>query len=89
MMLKKTAVHPLFTVSIEFLIASRKVLYCKDHVLTCHFVRPIVADITPTQFILIDGKYKVNDFNRCRFMRVNSSDNSSCGFEVGMNPGKV
>jgi hypothetical protein len=47
------------------------------------------ADITPTQFIMIDGKYKVNDFNRCRFMRVNTTDNSECGFNVGMNPGKV
>ena len=51
--------------------------------------QPITADITPTQFIMIDGRYKVNDFNRCRFMRVNTTDNSECGFKVGMNPGKV
>ncbi|KAL7487597.1 hypothetical protein ACHAW6_013180 [Cyclotella cf. meneghiniana] len=46
------------------------------------------TDITPTQFILINGRYKVNDFNRCRFIRVNTTDNSSCGFTVGANPGK-
>lgn len=49
----------------------------------------VAADITPSQFIFIDGKWKMNDFNRCRFMRVSKEDNSPCGFRVGANPGKV
>ena len=46
------------------------------------------TDITPSQFIYIDGRWKVNDFNRCRFMREYKEDKSVCGFEVGSNPGK-
>jgi hypothetical protein len=46
------------------------------------------TDITPSQFIYIDGRWKVNDFNRCRFMREYTEDKSVCGFEVGSNPGK-
>lgn len=46
------------------------------------------TDITPTQFIFIDNKWKLNDFNRCRFMRVYKDDESPCGFHVGANPGK-
>ena len=57
--------------------------------LTDFLSTPSIADITPSQFIYIDGRYKVNDFNRCRFMRVDESDNSPCGFFVGANPGKV
>jgi len=46
------------------------------------------TDITPSQFIFIKGRWKLNDFNRCRFMRKYKSDNSPCGFFVGSNPGK-
>mmetsp|Transcript_2157 Transcript_2157/g.4711 ORF Transcript_2157/g.4711 Transcript_2157/m.4711 type:complete len:702 (+) Transcript_2157:191-2296(+) len=46
------------------------------------------TDITPSQFILINNQWKLNDFNRCRFMRVYKEDNSPCGFYVGANPGK-
>lgn len=46
------------------------------------------TDITPAQFIFIDGHWKLNDFNRCRFMRVKKEDDSPCGFYVGANPGK-
>ncbi|KAL7541491.1 hypothetical protein ACHAXR_011293 [Thalassiosira sp. AJA248-18] len=46
------------------------------------------TDITPSQFIFINGRWKMNDFNRCRFMRVYKNDNSPCGFKVGANPGK-
>lgn len=46
------------------------------------------TDITPAQFIFIDGLWKLNDFNRCRFMRVKKVDDSPCGFYVGANPGK-
>eukprot|EP00587_Corethron_hystrix_P007162 CAMPEP_0113321470 /NCGR_PEP_ID=MMETSP0010_2-20120614/14944_1 /TAXON_ID=216773 ORGANISM="Corethron hystrix, Strain 308" /NCGR_SAMPLE_ID=MMETSP0010_2 /ASSEMBLY_ACC=CAM_ASM_000155 /LENGTH=250 /DNA_ID=CAMNT_0000179615 /DNA_START=13 /DNA_END=765 /DNA_ORIENTATION=- /assembly_acc=CAM_ASM_000155 len=50
---------------------------------------PTIAhtDITPGQFILVDGIYKLNDFNRCRFMRWNTTSNSACGYKVGNNPG--
>ena len=30
----------------------------------------------------------MNDFNRCRFMRVFKENNEPCGFRVGANPGK-
>jgi len=46
------------------------------------------TDITPSQFIYINNRWKVNDFNRCRFMRVYKEDKSTCGFYVGANPGK-
>ena len=46
------------------------------------------TDVTPSQFIYIDGKWKLNDFNRCRFMREYKKDKEVCGFEVGSNPGK-
>mmetsp|Transcript_2940 Transcript_2940/g.6362 ORF Transcript_2940/g.6362 Transcript_2940/m.6362 type:complete len:707 (+) Transcript_2940:105-2225(+) len=46
------------------------------------------TDITPSQFIFINGRWKLNDFNRCRFMRLYKEDNSPCGFSVGANPGK-
>eukprot|EP00814_Leptocylindrus_danicus_P003558 CAMPEP_0116027462 /NCGR_PEP_ID=MMETSP0321-20121206/14663_1 /TAXON_ID=163516 /ORGANISM="Leptocylindrus danicus var. danicus, Strain B650" /LENGTH=507 /DNA_ID=CAMNT_0003500861 /DNA_START=231 /DNA_END=1754 /DNA_ORIENTATION=+ len=46
------------------------------------------TDITPTQFILIGGKYKLNDFNRSRFIRWNKNENAPCSYRVGRNPGK-
>lgn len=47
------------------------------------------TDITPSQFILIDGVFKLNDFNRARFIRWSTELNESCGFYVGKNPGKM
>lgn len=50
---------------------------------------PIVhADISPAQFVLIDGVYKLNDFNRCRYLRRNVTSSGICGFKVGNNPGR-
>ena len=54
-----------------------------------HHFYLVVADITPSQFIFINGRWKLNDFNRCRFMRVRKEDGAPCGFYVGANPGKV
>ena len=59
-------------------------------------VSMVHADITTDQFIIIDGKWKLNDFNRCRFMRrqrktgpeTGDGDGKPCGFQVGNNPGK-
>ena len=53
--------------------------------------RPSIAhtDITTSQFVYIDGRYKLNDFNRCRFITWNQKTNEQCGFFVGNNPGHV
>lgn len=47
------------------------------------------TDITPSQFILIDGVFKLNDFNRARFIRWSTELNEPCGYYVGKNPGKM
>ena len=53
--------------------------------------RPSIAhtDITPSQFVYADGRYKLNDFNRCRFIAWNQKTDEQCGFYVGKNPGHV
>lgn len=53
--------------------------------------RPSIAhtDITTSQFVYVDGRYKLNDFNRCRFIAWNQKTNKQCGFYVGSNPGHV
>ena len=53
--------------------------------------RPSIAhtDITLSQFILVDGSFKLNDFNQARFMRWNITRNESCGFYVGKIRGSV
>ena len=45
------------------------------------------TDISPGQFIRIDGKYKLNDFNRARLIRWSPSKNRTCGYFIGKNPG--
>ena len=47
------------------------------------------TDITPGQFVLVDGVYKLNDFNRARFIRWSREEDRPCGYYVGKNPGKV
>jgi len=47
------------------------------------------TDITSNQFIKIDGVFKLNDFNRCRFIRWNKEKNEPCPYTVGNNPGKL
>ena len=47
------------------------------------------ADIKPNQFLNINGKYQLSDFNRCRFLSWNSEREEYCGFTVGKNGGKV
>ena len=46
------------------------------------------ADISPGQFIFIDGLYKLNDFNRCRYLRRNVTSGGTCGFTAANNPGR-
>jgi hypothetical protein len=47
------------------------------------------TDIKPNQFINIDGKYQLSDFNRCRFLTWDPKREEHCGFTVGKNMGKV
>jgi hypothetical protein len=46
------------------------------------------TDISPSQFIQVNGIYKLNDFNRARFLRWNSKKNEPCGYLVEKNPGR-
>ena len=52
--------------------------------------RPSIAhtDITLSQFILVDGSFKLNDFNPARFMRWNITRNEPCGFTSGKTEGQ-
>lgn len=49
------------------------------------------TDITPSQFVFINkhGRFLLNDFNRCRFIRWNEKKHDVCPFHVGNNPGTV
>jgi serine/threonine protein kinase len=55
--------------------------------------QPSIAhtDITPSQFVFVNkyGRFLLNDFNRCRFIRWNQKTNEACPFHVGSNPGTV
>lgn len=52
---------------------------------------PAVAhtDIGSSQFVYVEevGVYKLNDFNRARFLAKNEKTNEICTYEVGNNPG--
>ncbi|KAI2488639.1 protein tyrosine kinase [Fragilaria crotonensis] len=45
------------------------------------------TDITPAQFVHVDGIYKLSDFNRCRFIPFDEKRQRNCGFRVPNNPG--
>ena len=49
------------------------------------------ADITTSQYVYVkkQGIFKLNDFNRCRFIRWNEKKQDVCPFHVGNNPGTV
>lgn len=49
------------------------------------------TDISTSQFVYVSdvGIYKLNDFNRCRFLRWSVKNNKPCGYHVGNNPGLV
>jgi serine/threonine protein kinase len=51
--------------------------------------RPSIAhtDISTGQFIKANGIYKLNDFNRARFIHYSRSTGKACPFYVGMNAG--
>jgi hypothetical protein len=46
------------------------------------------TDIGPDQFILIGGRYKLNDFNRARFLLKFKGNGTNCPYFVNKNPGK-
>ena len=52
---------------------------------------PAIAhtDIDIDQFLWIDGMFKLNDFNRARFMRWNIRTNEPCNFSIASSPGSV
>lgn len=47
------------------------------------------GDYATKQYILIDGIFKLNDFNRGRFIRWNPKKEQSCTYTIGNNDGKV
>jgi serine/threonine protein kinase len=54
---------------------------------------PAIAhtDISPDQYVYVkkDKIFKLNDFNRCRFLAWNKEKDEACTFEVGSNSGVV
>lgn len=47
------------------------------------------TDITPSQFLVFDdGSIKLNDFNRCRFLKRNENNGQVCPYKITHNPGK-
>ena len=46
------------------------------------------TDISPGQFIKVGDRYKLNDFNRARFLRWNVKKDEPCGYYVDRNPGR-
>lgn len=47
------------------------------------------TDITPGQFVKVNGTFRLNDFNRARFLLWNKEKDEACGYYVANNPGKV
>ena len=45
------------------------------------------TDIAPGQFVKVKDIYKLNDFNRARFIRWSRSKNKACTFTVANNAG--
>lgn len=47
------------------------------------------ADISPDQFLLVDGIYKLNDFNRGKFLSWDPERDEQCGISYELNGGNV
>jgi serine/threonine protein kinase len=47
------------------------------------------TDINPDQFLLVDGVYKLNDFNRAKFLSWDPERDEQCGFTFELNQGNV
>ena len=54
-----------------------------------HTVEAIVpmahTDISPSQFVKVGNRFKLNDFNRVRFLRWNEKKNETCSYYVSEN----
>ena len=46
------------------------------------------TDITPAQFVKVGSRYKLQDFNRARFLLWNATSGAACPYNVSSNPGK-
>jgi hypothetical protein len=46
------------------------------------------TDISPNQYIKVRGIYKLNDFNRARFIPWSNKNKTACPYRIGSNPGK-
>jgi hypothetical protein len=46
------------------------------------------TDMAGLQYVKVGDVYKLNDFNRARFITWNVKENKPCKFQVGSNPGK-
>lgn len=46
------------------------------------------TDISPDQYLWFDNMFKLNDFNRARFIRWNSAKQEACPFQIGLSPGR-
>jgi len=47
------------------------------------------ADLSASQYLWFDGMFKLNDFNRARFIRWNTVKQEACPFYISYNPGLV
>jgi hypothetical protein len=45
-------------------------------------------DISPNQFVKVNGFYRINDFNRARLLTKNKHTQQLCPYREGNNPGK-
>jgi serine/threonine protein kinase len=56
-----------------------------------HRERATIAhcDLSPDQFLLVDGVYKLNDFNRAKFLSWDPERDEQCGFTFELNQGNV
>mmetsp|Transcript_20399 Transcript_20399/g.30054 ORF Transcript_20399/g.30054 Transcript_20399/m.30054 type:complete len:438 (-) Transcript_20399:534-1847(-) len=45
------------------------------------------ADLSASQYLWFDGMFKLNDFNRARFIRWNTVKQEACPFYISYNPG--
>jgi hypothetical protein len=46
------------------------------------------TDISPNQFIRVNGIYKLDDFNRARFIQWSETNQTACPFRISNNPGR-
>lgn len=46
------------------------------------------TDMNINQYLWLDGMYKLNDFNRARFIRWDIEKNKPCDFYIGASPGR-